>query len=300
MSNPVELHNVVKTYDLGENVRVEALRGVSLTIKKSEFVSVMGPSGCGKTTLLNMIGGLDNPTSGRVIIDGIDVTNMGEGELAKLRREKIGFVFQFFNLVPLLTALENVELPMIFTGKLSETEIESRAAELLQLVGLGQRMHHRPPQMSGGEQQRVAIARALANEPSIILADEPTGNIDRETGWKIIRLMKGLNETLEQTFIIVTHDPSIAQTSEKTFYMVDGWVNPGPPKQITAPHPNTLTEERRQLLLAELRWLRTSLTRLEERKEALDRETYDQFKVRYTEQLERLKRIVQEVNRGRN
>jgi len=298
MSNPVELHNVVKTYDLGENVRVEALRGVSLTIKRGEFVSVMGPSGCGKTTLLNMIGGLDNPTDGRVIIDGVDVTSMGEGELAKLRREKIGFVFQFFNLVPLLTALENVELPMIFTGKLSEAEIEGRAAELLQLVGLGQRMHHRPTQMSGGEQQRVAIARALANEPSIILADEPTGNIDRETGWKIIRLMKGLNETMEQTFIIVTHDPSIAQTSEKIFYMVDGQINPRPPKQITAPHPNNLTKERRQLLLAELRWLRTSLTSLEEKKGEMDREVYDQFKVRYTEQLERLKRIVQEVNKG--
>ncbi len=300
MSNSIELHNVFKIYDLGENVRVKALRGVSLTVKRGEFVSVMGPSGCGKTTLLNMIGGLDNPTDGRVIIDGIDVTNMGEGELAKLRREKIGFVFQFFNLVPLLTALENVELPMIFTGKLSEAEIERRAAELLQLVGLGERMHHRPPQMSGGEQQRVAIARALANEPSIILADEPTGNIDRETGWKIIRLMKGLNETLEQTFIIVTHDPSIAQTSEKTFYMVDGQINPRSLKQIMAPHPDTLTEERRQLLLAELRWLRTSLTSLEERKGEMDPDIYDQFKVRYTEQLERLKRIVQDINRGRN
>ncbi len=300
MSNPVELQNIIKTYDLGENVKVEALRGVSLTIKRGEFVSVMGPSGCGKTTLLNMIGGLDNPTDGRVIIDGIDVTNMGEGALAKIRREKIGFIFQFFNLVPLLTALENVELPMIFTGKLSETEIKRRATELLQLVGLRRRMHHHPPQMSGGEQQRVAIARALANEPSIILADEPTGNIDRETGWKIIRLMKGLNETLEQIFIIVTHDPSIAQTSEKIFYMVDGQINPRPPKQIVEPHPNTLTEERRQLLLAELRWLKTSLTSLEERKDELDREIYNQFKVRYTEQLDRLKRIVQKINRGRN
>ncbi len=170
MSNIVELHEVRKIYDLGEGIRVEALRGVNLEIEKGEFVSIQGPSGSGKTTLLNVVGGLDKPTSGKVIIDGRDITPLSEKELSRFRREKIGFIFQFFNLVPLLTALENVELPMFFAGKLSDREIRERAVELLRLVGLEKRMHHKPAQLSGGEQQRVAIARALANEPAIILS----------------------------------------------------------------------------------------------------------------------------------
>jgi putative ABC transport system ATP-binding protein len=294
MSNVVELRNVVKTYDLGDDIKVDALRGINLNIKRGEFMSIMGPSGCGKTTLLNIIGGLDSPTSGQVIIDGIDITHMSEGELARIRREKIGFVFQSFNLVPLLTALENVQIPMIFAGKYSNTEIKERAIELLRLVGLEHRLHHRPNQMSGGEQQRVAIARALANEPSIILADEPTGNVDRETGFKIIRLMKGLNETLGQTFIIVTHDPDIANVSERILYMLDGQVIPEPPKLTINPSSSMLAGERRQMLLAELKWLEASIKNLEARKAKLSQESYIQAKLGYARQLERLKKAIQE------
>ncbi|MEM2955107.1 MAG: ABC transporter ATP-binding protein [Nitrososphaerales archaeon] len=294
MSNVVELRDVVKTYDLGDNIKVDALRGINLTIKRGEFVSIMGPSGCGKTTLLNIIGGLDSPTDGQVIIDGIDITHMSEGELARIRREKIGFIFQTFNLVPLLTALENVQIPMIFAGRFSNSEIKERAIELLRLVGLEHRLHHRPTQMSGGEQQRVAIARALANEPSIILADEPTGNVDRETGWKIIRLIKGLNETLGQTCIMVTHDPTIAQISERIIYMLDGQIIPEPPKLTINPSSSMLADERRQMLLAELKWLEASIKGLEVRKNRLNQESYAQVKLGYEKQLERLKKVVQE------
>ncbi|MGQ9468672.1 MAG: ABC transporter ATP-binding protein [Nitrososphaerales archaeon] len=297
MSNLVELRNVVKTYDLGGGIRVEALRGVDLTIKRGEFVSIMGPSGCGKTTLLNIIGGLDRPTDGQVVIDGIDITRMNERELAHIRREKIGFVFQIFNLVPLLTALENVQIPMIFAGKLPDAEIKKRAIELLRLVGLEHRLHHRPSQMSGGEQQRVAIARALANEPSIILADEPTGNVDQETGWKLLRLIKGLNETLGQTCIIVTHDPAIARTSERIIYMIDGRIVQEPHKLTVNPSSSILADERREMLLAELRWLKASIKNLEKRKTKLNHESYNQAKAGYEERLERLKKAIQEYKK---
>lgn len=294
MSDVVELRKVVKTYDLGGDIKVDALRGIDLTIKRGEFVSIMGPSGCGKSTLLNIIGGLDSPTSGQVVIDGIDITHMSERELAHIRREKIGFVFQFFNLVPLLTALENVQIPMIFAGKYSNAEIKERAIELLRLVGLEHRLNHRPTQMSGGEQQRVAIARALANEPSIILADEPTGNVDRETGWKIIRLMKILNETLGQTFIIVTHDPDIAHISKRIVHMLDGKVIPEPPKLAINPSLSVLSDERRQMLLSELKWLEVSIKSLEAKKTKLNQELYIKAKLGYEERLERLKKAVQE------
>ncbi|MCP8317695.1 MAG: ABC transporter ATP-binding protein, partial [archaeon] len=236
-------------------------------------------------------------TDGQVIIDGIDITRMSEGELARIRREKIGFVFQFFNLVPLLTALENVQIPMIFAGRFPNVEIKKRAIELLGLVGLEHRLHHRPTQMSGGEQQRVAIARALANEPSIILADEPTGNIDRETGWKILRLIKGLNETLGQTCIVVTHDPAIAQVSERILYMIDGRIAPEPPRLTINPSSKILADERRQMLLAELRWLEASIKNLEGRKTKLSQESYTQAKVGYEKQLERLKKVIQEYEK---
>jgi putative ABC transport system ATP-binding protein len=294
MSNVVELRNVVKTYDLGDNIKVDALRSINLTIKRGEFVSIMGPSGCGKTTLLNIIGGLDSPTDGQVIIDGIDITHMNEGELARIRREKIGFIFQSFNLVPLLTALENVQIPMVFAGRFSNSEIRERAIELLRLVGLENRLHHRPTQMSGGEQQRVAIARALANEPSIILADEPTGNIDRETGWKIMHLIKSLNETLGQTCITVTHDPTIAQISERILYILDGQIIPEPPKLTINPSSNILADERRQMLLAELKWLEVSIKNLEAKKMKLNKESYIQVKLGYEKRLERLKKAIQE------
>ena len=289
MSSIVELVNVVKVYRLGEGVEVPALRGVSLKIDKGEFVSVQGPSGSGKTTLLNMIGGLDKPTKGRVIIDGVDITNLGEKELAHFRREKIGFIFQTYNLVPLLTALENVELPMMLSGKFSESEVRRRAEELLALVGLEKRMHHRPTQLSGGEQQRVAIARALANEPAIILADEPTGNLDQVSGQRIINLMKNLNETLNQTFIIVTHDPMVAEQTERKFYLVDGKIYNKPLKVVSNVSDTTLNEERRHLLLAELKWLKTSINYLESKKDSLDPEIYVKTISNYKERLERIK-----------
>ena len=289
MSSIVELVNVVKVYRLGEGVEVPALRGVSLKIDKGEFVSVQGPSGSGKTTLLNMIGGLDKPTKGRVIIDGVDITNLGEKELAHFRREKIGFIFQTYNLVPLLTALENVELPMMLSGKFSESEVRKRAEELLALVGLEDRMHHRPTQLSGGEQQRVAIARALANEPAIILADEPTGNLDQVSGQRIINLMKNLNETLNQTFIIVTHDPMVAEQTERKFYLVDGKIYNKPLKVVSNVSDVTLNEERRRLLLAELKWLKTSINYLESKKDSLDPEIYVKTISNYKERLERIK-----------
>ena len=289
MSSIVELVNVVKVYRLGEGVEVPALRGVSLKIDRGEFVSVQGPSGSGKTTLLNMIGGLDKPTKGRVIIDGVDITNLGEKELAHFRREKIGFIFQTYNLVPLLTALENVELPMMLSGKFSESEVRRRAEELLALVGLEERMHHRPTQLSGGEQQRVAIARALANEPAIILADEPTGNLDQVSGQRIINLMKNLNETLNQTFIIVTHDPMVAEQTERKFYLVDGKIYNKPLKVVSNVSDVTLNEERRRLLLAELKWLKTSINYLESKKDSLDPEIYVKTISNYKERLERIK-----------
>ena len=289
MSSIVELVNVVKVYRLGEGVEVPALRGVSLKIDKGEFVSVQGPSGSGKTTFLNMIGGLDKPTEGRVIIDGVDITNLGEKELAHFRREKIGFIFQTYNLVPLLTALENVELPMMLSGKFSESEVRRRAEELLALVGLEERMHHRPTQLSGGEQQRVAIARALANEPAIILADEPTGNLDQVSGQRIINLMKNLNETLNQTFIIVTHDPMVAEQTERKFYLVDGKIYNKPLKVVSNVSDTTLNEERRRLLLAELKWLKTSINYLESKKDSLDPEIYVKTISNYKERLERIK-----------
>ncbi|MEM3551315.1 MAG: ABC transporter ATP-binding protein [Candidatus Bathyarchaeia archaeon] len=293
MSSIVELVNVVKVYRLGEGVEVQALRGVSLKIDEGELVSIQGPSGSGKTTLLNMIGGLDKPTGGRVIIDGVDITNLGEKELASFRREKIGFIFQIYNLVPLLTALENVELPMMLSGKFSETEVRRRAEELLALVGLKDRMHHRPTQLSGGEQQRVAIARALANEPAIILADEPTGNLDQASGQRIIKLMRNLNETLNQTFIIVTHDPAVAEQTQRRFYMTDGKINDKPLRVISKFSDATFDDERQRLLLAELNWLKTSINYLEAKKDALSPEIYVKTFSSYKKRLERIKSILE-------
>jgi ABC-type lipoprotein export system ATPase subunit len=186
---------------------------------------------------------------------------------------------------------------MVFTGRLSNTEIKERAIELLRLVGLGHRLHHRPTQMSGGEQQRIAIARALANEPSIIVADEPTGNVDQETGWKIIHLIKELNETLEQTCIIVTHDPTIAQISKKILYMIDGKIAPEPPRPVATPSLSIPVEERRQLLLAELGWLKSSIGGLERSGTKSNREAYSEAKVLYSRRLERLERIIQELEK---
>ena len=216
----IELRNVEKIYNEGKENEVRALRGVSLKVHEKDFIAIIGPSGSGKSTLLHMLGCLDKPTKGKVLIDGKDVSKMNDEDLARIRREKIGFVFQTFNLIPTLTALENVELPMKLNGK-KASEARERAKELLKIVGLEKRLDHLPSQLSGGEQQRVAIARALANEPEIILADEPTGNLDSKTGFEIVKLMKKLNRE-GYTFVIVTHDLRIADFANKKIRIKDG------------------------------------------------------------------------------
>jgi len=203
MATIVEALNLKKTYMLGK-VPVEALRGVNLKVEESEFLAVLGPSGSGKSTLLNLIGALDKPTEGTVLIDGVDISKLNDNQLADVRR-RIGFIFQFFNLIPRLTARQNVELPMAIAG-LGREERRKRAEELLETVGLKERMNHKPTELSGGEQQRVAIARALANNPSFLLMDEPTGNIDSKNAMEIIQLIKELNDSKGVTVIMVTHD----------------------------------------------------------------------------------------------
>ncbi len=209
-----------KIYILGE-VRVEALRGINMTINRGEMVSIMGPSGCGKTTLLNIIGSLDYPSSGKIFIEGRDVSNANEKELTEIRRKSVGFIFQFYNLLPVLTAVENVELPMLIAG-VPKGERTSRALELLEKVDLLNRKDHKPDELSGGERQRVAIARSLANRPSILLADEPTGDLDTETGQSVLKLLKEVNKTENQTLVLVTHDPNIARQSSRIFHIRDG------------------------------------------------------------------------------
>jgi putative ABC transport system ATP-binding protein len=215
----VEAVNLKKTYMLGR-VPVDALRGVNLTVENGDFLSVLGPSGSGKSTLLNLIGALDKPTEGRMLIEGVDISTLKDSELADLRR-RIGFVFQFFNLIPRFTARENVELPMAIAG-LSKPDRRKRAEDLLGTVGLGERMNHKPSELSGGEQQRVAIARALANDPKFLLMDEPTGNIDSKAAGEIISLIKNLNEEKAVTVIMVTHDQRLAGQAKKTVRMFDG------------------------------------------------------------------------------
>jgi len=219
----VKTRNLVKKYVLGSE-EVVALAGVNLNVYRGEFLSVMGPSGSGKTTLLNMIGGLDWPTSGAVYVDGVNLATLNDNELAVMRARKIGFVFQAFNLISILTALENVMLPAYFRGDIKEKEARERAIKLLELVGLSDRIKHRPYELSAGQQQRVALARALINDPALVLADEPTGNLDSKTGKQIILLLKKLNRELGQTFIIVTHDPSVAEETDKTLRILDGQI----------------------------------------------------------------------------
>jgi putative ABC transport system ATP-binding protein len=211
---------VKKTYRMGK-VLVPALRGVSLEVDEGEFVAIFGPSGSGKSTLLHVLGGLDRPDQGEVFIDGISLSTLHDNELAEMRLRKIGFVFQFFNLLPRLTALRNVELPLTLAD-VPEEESVKKAREMLKLVGLEERISHRPTELSGGEQQRVAIARALINDPKIVLADEPTGNLDTATGLEIVRLMQRLNEEKGQTFVVVTHDPSVAEAANRIFHLKDG------------------------------------------------------------------------------
>jgi len=216
----IRLENVYKTYDLGE-VQVHALRGVSLEIHAGEFVAVMGASGSGKSTLMNILGCLDKPTKGHYFLDGIDVSGMEKSDLAKIRNHKLGFVFQGFNLLSRTSALENVELPTIYAG-ISLEEREARAKESLGRVGLADRAHHHPSQLSGGQQQRVAIARALVNRPAILLADEPTGNLDSRTSVEIMDILQRLNQEAGLTVALVTHEPDIAQYAKRVLEFRDG------------------------------------------------------------------------------
>jgi putative ABC transport system ATP-binding protein len=220
MNEILAINQVSKIYEKKEQ-KVKALSEIDLEIQKGDYISLQGPSGSGKTTLLNILGCLDKPTSGEVIIDGEDVSRMKEKELSKIRSRKIGFIFQTFNLFPILNAEENVLLPMELT-KTPMTERRLKAKKLLELVGLKERMWHRPNELSAGEKQRVAIARALANDPSIILADEPTGNLDSKTGKRIMDLLKELNEKTGSTIIVVTHDDKMAKLTKKILYLEDG------------------------------------------------------------------------------
>jgi len=216
----IRLENVFKTYDLGE-IQVQALRGVSLEVREGEFVAVMGPSGSGKSTIMNILGCLDRPTKGHYFLDGVDVSAMTKTELARIRNRKLGFVFQQFNLLSRTSALENVELPTVYAG-VSPEELTKRAMEALTRVGLADRAGHHPSQLSGGQQQRVAIARGLVNRPSILLADEPTGNLDSRTSVEIMEILQTLNNEQGLTIVLVTHEPDIAQYAKRTLLFRDG------------------------------------------------------------------------------
>ncbi len=216
----VEAHRVHKIYELN-GLKVHALRDVNLLIEKGDMVVIMGPSGCGKTTLLNCLSGLDAPTSGMVKIEGIPLSQMNDNELSEYRATRMGFVFQSFNLLPVLTALENVELPLLVAG-INEKDARLRALSMLSRVDLEEWAHHRQMELSGGQQQRVAIARALISRPAIIWADEPTGNLDSAGADQITALLKTLNKATRQTFVIVTHDPSVAKTADRLISMKDG------------------------------------------------------------------------------
>ncbi len=216
----ITVRDLRKEFKMGDE-RVEALCGVNLTVRRGEMVSIIGPSGSGKSTLLGLIGGLDTPTAGTVVIDGQDISRMNERQLTRIRNKKIGFVFQFFNLIPTLTALENVALPIQFASE-RRFSPNKRARELLTRLGLGDRLRHRPAQLSGGQQQRVAIARALANGPPLLLADEPTGNLNTEAGALVMETIRQLGADFNATVIVVTHDPQVAEQTERTLKMVDG------------------------------------------------------------------------------
>jgi putative ABC transport system ATP-binding protein len=214
----IEVSELTKTYKMGDII-VRALRGVGFTIRRGELVAIMGPSGSGKSTLMNMLGCLDKPTSGVYKIDGVDVSRMSDNQLAAVRNKKIGFVFQSFNLLPKLTALENVELPMLYAGA---RDRRKRATAALAAVGLGDRVHHKPKELSGGQQQRVAVARSLVNDPAIILADEPTGNLDSRSSVEVMQIFQRLNREQGITVIFVTHEPDIAEHTRRIIRVRDG------------------------------------------------------------------------------
>jgi putative ABC transport system ATP-binding protein len=226
----IDIDNITKHYVMGEET-VHALRGVSVQIRRNEYLAIMGPSGSGKSTLMNMLGCLDTPSSGRYFFNGKDVSAMDDDELAAIRNHEIGFVFQTFNLLPRSTSLRNVELPLIYAGLDPEMR-EEKAANALREVGLGDRMHHKPNELSGGQRQRVAIARALVNDPSIILADEPTGNLDSKTGEEIMQLLENLYQR-GNTIILVTHEPDIARHARRAIHLRDGLIESDDSAEVT-------------------------------------------------------------------
>ena len=238
----MDVQNITKSLPLGRE-RIDILKGISFQIMSGEFVSIVGPSGSGKSTLLGIIAGLDNPTTGQVLIDGVDITRMSEGKLAVVRNSKIGMVFQAFNLIPTLTAQENVEVPL-YVGK-HKGSPSARAQELLALVGLSHRLNHRPNQLSGGEQQRVAIARALATDPAFVIADEPTGNLDARNGENVLELIAQLREQTGKTFIIATHDPVVASHADHAIRIVDGLIAEIDPLDKSEDYSGRITQSSR-------------------------------------------------------
>ncbi len=221
MSSIIKLNDIVKKFYIGEPNELEILHGISLEVKEGEFVSIVGPSGSGKSTLMNLIGVLDRPTSGSYYLDGIDVGNAHDNELSDIRNQKIGFVFQTYNLIPKTNAIRNVELPMLYAG-VPSAERRRRAKELLELVEMSERANHLPEELSGGQKQRVAIARAMANNPAIILADEPTGALDTKTGRLVMDLFHKLNEEQHKTIVLITHSPELAEETDRIVSIRDG------------------------------------------------------------------------------
>lgn len=219
--NLLTLENIKKNYKLGET-SVEALKGINLKVEKSDFLSIIGPSGSGKTTLLNIIGCIDNPSDGKVILSNVEITNLNDREITNLRLHKLGFIFQTFNLIPVLNIRENVEFPLLLMKKFSKGEIDEKVEKVIKEVGLGDFINHRPSELSGGQRQRVAIARALVTEPEIILADEPTANLDSKTSEQILELMKELNVSNKTTFIFSTHDPDVLKYANRIVKIKDG------------------------------------------------------------------------------
>lgn len=218
----IQFEGIEKRYDLGGEAEVRALRGVDLTVLAGSYVAIMGPSGSGKSTMLNLIGCLDRPTAGRYLLGGTDVSRMPDDDLSEARGRKIGFIFQSYNLIAQLTVIENIQVPLIYQGK-DVRAYQEHSTKLAELVGLGDRLHHRPNQLSGGQQQRVAVARSLVNDPLLILADEPTGNLDSRTGTEVLDMIDRLNAA-GKTIVLVTHDPKVAERAHRVLYMMDGLI----------------------------------------------------------------------------